>query len=588
MVVDIAGLEKQFRRFSGAGWRALDALGIPVPPSTFDEFRALKNVDLQISKGERVALIGRNGAGKSTLLRIIAGQMKADKGTVVVRGAVQALMELGTGFHPDFTGEENIRSALSYQGVSSRRARALVADIVEFTELDDFISRPVREYSAGMYSRLAFAVATTIDPEILIVDEILGAGDAYFLGKCVQRMKDLTHGGTTVLFVSHDMSSIQPLCDRGVWLDRGSVLADGDLLDVIKAYSARVRHDEEIRIRARLLSVSRSRAADLAGREAMEMFRLIGADPAHPVPAVPVAITRISYGTESIDAMDVDLEEATALSRIVDEPKGTNWSPLRTMDGRSCRLFGDFGGRFLHAPFQIDWSGIPWRDRVLEIEYRETREKIALEQFHPSQAGYVRLGELAAGSSGEWRNARFSISAACAVEEQESQSRRAVPDLDVQELSPEDRYGTGPLRITAFGFFDEAGERRHTLITGECAGAVLVYNTDEPVLDPVAVIAVYRPDGSCAMQVISNWEGRRLGELRSEGTLVVGFDPLLLGPGDYIVSVAMFKDYDLSSNTEPDSYDLHDRCYPLKILPPVGIGVTIGTVNQPVTWELRS
>src|SRR5690606_27647530 len=129
---------------------------------------------------------GRNGAGKSTLLRVISGQMRPDSGVVNVNGTVQALMELGTGFHPEFSGLDNIRSSLAFQGLSRQKAESLIEEIVNFTELEEFISRPVREYSAGMYARLAFAVATTITPDILIIDEILGAGDAYFIGKSIQ------------------------------------------------------------------------------------------------------------------------------------------------------------------------------------------------------------------------------------------------------------------------------------------------------------------------------------------------------------------------------------------------------------------
>ncbi len=213
----------------------MDALGIPVSKKRYDIFPALSEMNLEICRGERVALIGRNGAGKSTLLRVISGQMQLDSGLLTVNGTVQALMTLGTGFHPNFTGMQNIHSSLAYQGLSSEELDRCVADIVDFVELEGFLDRPVKEYSAGMYARLAFAVATSVTPDILIIDEVLGAGDAYFLGKCIQRMKALTSQGATILFVSHDISSVQMLCDRGIWIENGRIRDDGDLLAVSKA-----------------------------------------------------------------------------------------------------------------------------------------------------------------------------------------------------------------------------------------------------------------------------------------------------------------------------------------------------------------
>lgn len=192
IAISITSLSKSFRRFNHPGWRALGALGLPVPLSRYDVLPVLKDIKIEIKRGEKVALIGRNGAGKSTLLRLVSGQIRPDAGDVLVNGQVQALMEMGTGFHPDFTGVENIRSALAFQGLSPAKIADCIEEIADFTELDDFLLRPVKEYSSGMYARLAFAVATSITPEILIIDEVLGAGDAYFMGKSIQRMKALT------------------------------------------------------------------------------------------------------------------------------------------------------------------------------------------------------------------------------------------------------------------------------------------------------------------------------------------------------------------------------------------------------------
>ncbi|BCQ59340.1 hypothetical protein PBOI14_10900 [Pseudomonas sp. Boi14] len=284
LTISLKAVNKSFRRFQHPGWRALDALGWPVSKKRYDVFQALSDINLDIARGEKVALIGRNGAGKSTLLRLVSGQMRADSGQIRVSGKVQALMTLGTGFHPDFTGIENIRSALAYQGIQPSRVDECIEEITDFTELDSFLHRPVKEYSAGMYARLAFAVATTITPEVLIIDEVLGAGDAYFLGKCIQRMKALTGQGATILFVSHDISSVQMLCDRGVWLEGGRIRQDGPLLPVSKAYLANIREEEERRVRAKSMSLTKGQVGALL-RESSQttLLRLIGADGTPPL-----------------------------------------------------------------------------------------------------------------------------------------------------------------------------------------------------------------------------------------------------------------------------------------------------------------
>lgn len=578
----IEGVTKKFRRFQHPGWRALDALGMRVPRAQFDEFIALHGIDLKVERGEKLALIGRNGAGKSTLLRIISGQMRPDVGRVSLSGNVQALMELGTGFHPDFTGIDNIRSSLAYQGTPPSKVNLLIDEIIEFTELDEFINRPVREYSAGMYARLAFAVATAITPEVLIIDEILGAGDAYFVGKCIQRMKNLTNQGATVLFVSHDMSAVQLLCERGIWVDHGTIKADGDILSVSKAYLASVREDEEIRTRARSMALTKAQVSLNTGRSAVSIYRLIGCDGL--APTNPAAISEIRFGSGRGVAEIIRPNATENVSRLIVERGITNWSNAEDFNGRTCRKFGNFGGKFIHAPLQIDWSGIADRGRWIEVDYQpSSSQTLVFEAFDEAQKTYMPLAEIPSTNTDQvWNTLHIDLGSIDNATEVEAP---AAP-LDFQTLQPEDRYGQGPIKITAFGFFDHADERHHTLVSGEPAKAVMRYTVTEAVIDPVAVIAIYRPDGTCALQVTSNREGMKLGNLKGQGQISVTFLPLLLGPGDYVASVALFKDVNLASRHESEAYDLHDRCYALKVLPPPGIGIEIGVVNQPAAWEL--
>lgn len=582
IAIKIEGVTKSFRRFRHPGWRALDAFGVSVPRSRYDIFDALRGIDIEVRQGERTALIGRNGAGKSTLLRLISGQMQPDSGRVQVTGNIQALMELGTGFHPDFTGIENIHAALALQGLRGSSLRTQVEEIIDFTELEGFIERPVREYSAGMYARLAFAVATTIKPEILIVDEILGAGDAYFVGKSIQRMKALTENGATVLFVSHDMSSVQLLCERAIWIDRGMVRKEGPILQVSKAYMAAVREDEEIRTRARTMSLTRQQAAGLGRQSRVTLFRLIGEV---TPPRKPLSVSAIRFGSGDTELGRIEP------TRSADEGNGPmldaahmNWRGPETASGRLCWQFGDFGGLFGHAPWQITWPAAPVENAWIELDVLASQtDPVAVEQFDPEANGYVRLGEIEASGTDQWEAVKVSC-----LEQPIAEGERVTHKLDLLELKSDDRYGSGEAHITAFGFLDADGERRHTLITGEEASAVIAFSARGELLDPVAVIAIYRPDGTCVMQVVSNRDGTSFGTVAGERLIRVNFAPLQLGPGDYIVSVALFKELNIATRVEPQAYDLHDRCYALKMLPPPGVGIEIGVVNQQATWEVLS
>jgi len=204
--------------------------------ASFHDFDAVKRVSLNIPRGQMVGLIGRNGSGKSTLLKIIAGVYRPTKGTVQVEGTLAPLIELGAGFHPELTGRENILINGLLLGYSKREMAEREGSIIEFAELGDFIDAPVKQYSSGMYTRLAFAVATEVDPDILLLDEILAVGDAPFKQKCLGRIESFRERGKTIVYVTHDMQQIRNYCDRAVLLERGEIMAEGDPEEVIRSY----------------------------------------------------------------------------------------------------------------------------------------------------------------------------------------------------------------------------------------------------------------------------------------------------------------------------------------------------------------
>lgn len=224
----LAGVAKSAVRRLRTGSRPAD--------SASEDFWALREISFEVAPGEVVGIVGRNGAGKSTLLKVLSRITEPTTGRVTIGGRVASLLEVGTGFHPELTGRENIFLNGAILGMHRAEIRAKFDEIVAFAEVERFLDTPVKRYSSGMYVRLAFAVAAHLEPEILIIDEVLAVGDAEFQKKCLGKMEDVAHQGRTVLFVSHQMNSVRTLCSRCLLLRNGLLLTDGPVEDVISAY----------------------------------------------------------------------------------------------------------------------------------------------------------------------------------------------------------------------------------------------------------------------------------------------------------------------------------------------------------------
>ncbi len=204
--------------------------------SSYHDFEAVKNASFEVPRGQMLGLIGRNGSGKSTLLKIVSGVYRPSAGTVHVEGSLAPLIELGAGFHHELTGRENILLNGLLMGYSKHEMLEREQRIIDFAEIGDFIDSPVKQYSSGMYMRLAFSVATEVDPQILLIDEILSVGDAGFQDRCFDRIRNFRRAGKTILMVTHNMDQVSRHCDRAILLDKGSMLADGLPEDVIEVY----------------------------------------------------------------------------------------------------------------------------------------------------------------------------------------------------------------------------------------------------------------------------------------------------------------------------------------------------------------
>jgi lipopolysaccharide transport system ATP-binding protein len=238
--IRLQNVSKVYKLFGSHRDQLIDILGLQrlgiKPKAAAKEFVALNNISLDVPRGHRIGVVGRNGAGKTTLLKLLCGNFACSSGTVEVNGEVQALMNVGVGFHPEYTGRENVEASLQYSGLSRNDYQQAMDGIIEFCELGDFLDQPFKTYSLGMQARLMFAAATAIRPDILIVDEVLGAGDAYFVAKSKTRVEKLVNSGCTMLLVSHSMQQVLELCDEAIWLERGRIRMQGTSFEVVKAY----------------------------------------------------------------------------------------------------------------------------------------------------------------------------------------------------------------------------------------------------------------------------------------------------------------------------------------------------------------
>jgi lipopolysaccharide transport system ATP-binding protein len=304
-VISLEGVGKTYKRFAKPSDRFWQA----VWPSAFrsasqtsaaeaNEFVALAPLNLQVRPGEALGLIGRNGAGKSTLLQMVCGTLNPSSGSVAVNGKIGALLELGAGFNPEFTGRENVYLAAAVMGFSGAETDALYESIVEFSGIREFIDQPVKTYSSGMYVRLAFSIATSANPDILVIDEALSVGDGAFAKKSFERIMQLKAQGTTVLFCSHSMYQVESFCDRALWLDHGQVQMEGPAAKVVAAYADSLREESKSSSSATLASVRASGASS-------------GASTASNASDVSTAASAAALGVARITNIEVSVDGQT-------------------------------------------------------------------------------------------------------------------------------------------------------------------------------------------------------------------------------------------------------------------------------------
>ncbi len=364
-----------------------------------DLFWALKDISLELFEGEKLGIIGPNGAGKSTLLQIISGLLEPTSGLVDLRGQVSSLLTLTSFLNQDATGYDNIISNLKLMGVPAHQMEDKISEIINFTELGSFIHAPIKTYSSGMSARISFAISTSIQPDILIVDEILGVGDGYFVGKAIQRMKKLCEAGRCVIFVSHSLSSIQMFCDKAIWLDNGSIRMAGDVEKVVAKYEEDFRLAEDQSIRS-ISSATLQRIANLPIEEHINeqkywRLRIIPTN------------SPIFRDTHFVRSIGVEVESAMHVLDVRNDcevPNGdgyldcfeTEWGRQIDHHGVPCRMLSRLTGRLRGGHFLVPKNRVEHGTSIpITVDFvsmsKTALDELSVEILDQGSASWVRL-----------------------------------------------------------------------------------------------------------------------------------------------------------------------------------------------------
>jgi len=388
MAIELMGVGKTYKRFAKpsdrfwqAVWPSAFLSASQAEAASSNEFVALAPLNLQVRRGEALGLVGRNGAGKSTLLQLVCGILNPSSGSIVVNGKIGALLELGAGFNPEFTGRENVYLAAAVMGLSGSETDALYESIVEFSGIREFIDQPVKTYSSGMYVRLAFSIATSSNPDILVIDEALSVGDGAFAKKSFERIMQLKAQGTTVLFCSHSMYQVESFCDRAVWLDHGQVQMVGPASKVVAAYADSLR-EESSTSQFGALTSSESTSAESSGAQSSSAGGEEGSSPTANLAAVVARITQIEVTVDGKTGREL---EAVSLQSDV--------SVTVKFESDPAKLCPTFATGFALPDGQIFTSAYTLFDRV-HIERDATGNGQATVVFHklPLMKGRFSVG----------------------------------------------------------------------------------------------------------------------------------------------------------------------------------------------------
>jgi lipopolysaccharide transport system ATP-binding protein len=478
-VIRLDRVSKIYRLYQKPGYRLLDLFGLcPANAGFYSEHRALTDVALDVMRGQKVAIIGRNGAGKSTLLKLITGLVQPSDGRVEVHGRISNLLQIGSGFHPDFTGRQNVFASMAHQGIVGRAAADRFDEIVEFSEIEEYIDQPMKTYSTGMCSRLMFSASIVLKPELLIVDEILGVGDAYFAHKSFERMRQLcSDEGTTLLLVTHDIYGAQNLCDRFIWIDRGKVKYDGEAGTAVAMYETSVKEQEEEARRRRTIKTVTAGADNLAPTLTVVVRSRTGFALQRPL---ALALIDLDAGVERLD---LALPEPSSWHPAADG----NLGPIETRDRRTCRVLQTFGSIYHKAEWIVT---VPAAAR-----HALARARVQWYYDGSDEAEFVVLGPgrelLIRGSLGggpEWQEAIFE-------RDDGAELREPV----------QTEYGSAVVRITDTQFLDASGSPVMSVRHGDPLTVRIAIDVNDPAMRDVSFVLAFTRHGTAfAVNVVDH------------------------------------------------------------------------------------
>lgn len=488
--------------------------------SKVNTFQALKDINLTINKGKRIGIIGQNGAGKTTLLKLATGNYFPTSGKVEIYGKVQSLMDSGLGFHQEFTGRENIKSSLIYNGLTPKQMKESIEDIIEFAELGEFIDQPIKTYSLGMLSRLGFATATAIYPEILIIDEIMGAGDAYFAAKSAERMKKLTHDGTTLLLVSHSTSQIIQFCTEVIWMKDGNIHMQGEALEVCKSYTKYMRERDEARLE------------------------------------------KENSGLKSKAFLKRNQVDKTLLPSLSNEKECNKSSSSTITEGVVQEL------EIVHDDCRVDYSS--------EAEY--VKSSVVGNQLDKTLLSFSsKEKEENATSNG-------AVIEGVVQELERTRNERETYTPGQQGRSVLRWNGSGEIRIEDFYMVNSEEEKCFTFYSKESINFIMIVEGQEEGFYPCKyVIVTYTLAGQpVTVHVYDTEHFFKKGEKK---TICLTYPELLLGNGEYVVSLAVYKQLDLDDSSTALFYDLLDRSFQFKVINQYKQDAT--TFIHPAKWLIK-
>jgi lipopolysaccharide transport system ATP-binding protein len=591
LAIQLKNVGKMYKQYNSPLDTALDMLGLGrlVKRSKhYREFWALRNIDLEIEVGGRIGIVGRNGAGKTTLLKLLTRNFAPTEGEIQVTGNVQALMSTGGGFHPEFTGYENIRASLVYQGLTAKEIHEAVQDIEEFTELGDFLKQPFKTYSAGMQARLTFATATAIKPEILIIDEVLGAGDGYFIAKATERMQQLIeNSGGTIILVSHALDQILRFCDQAIWIDRGRITESGSSLETVKAYQAYILSLQDMRLKAnnRHTQIRQFNSVLSEGyTESLHVQIILSNILNTSCDISSLQLLKNGRLEDELRVGDVQDSVPSASAYIVLD--SSQWSESLKMASNYYRRLEPTKNRTSATIGNAIFLSYGFEDTAYTLRVRYRTSGPAEVTVNVIKNGIVVCNQVLPPSlNGDWTQDELLLSEA---HETVLDPGSPMGQTNAASLQSDEKISHWPgkrsVTIEKVILLDETGNERAVYQPGESLilkMTVLIQQSGEYFLLPAA--SLYRLDGIA----ISNFIGvpQRLNSTQGEHqSFTLCLPSVNLGDGEYVFSVQVF-DKEVGK-TPADAHDTIDRAYRFQVVNEDPL-FKQGIFRHPGEWSLE-